>query len=535
MALVDHSVVRLLTKVYRGLGSPVAQRALELLEKGEWGELQQLPAVDPRSYTSASLFRLDYQAREFFRKVELPGDKQKRAEKALETFLAAERANALTNARLSRFIHNGPFDPEDLPVADFISRWRKNCSRVLGRLPLRLTPRFTPGATLSDTGLRITIPDKMSSQLTLYSGMLDIWNHSVCGIDTLDRGHQATVVRSNKYFTVPKDSQTFRSCCVEASGAIMLQRDVGIAIRSRYDRAYSTELIHAQTLHRKLAREGSVDGGLATIDLSSASDTICKNLVKLVLPDDWYSLLHALRAPSTQVGGKILLNEKFSSMGNGFTFELETLIFRTLLETLGCETAHVFGDDIIVETSKATAVLAALRFFGFTPNPRKTFCDGPFRESCGGDFFLGVDVSPARLMGLPDEPQHWVSIANRLRRIDPHSVWSSAAWHFCVSQIPTSWRLYGPEWLGDTVIFDPSARPAWIKTKTFTGQGYYFMRPLPRTFPLDRHFTPDVAFKCAAMGVGPDISVRGQVSGYKRDWLPAYGVGGEPLEIKLGI
>ena len=530
MARVDHSVVRLLTKVYRGLGSPVARRAARLVELGEWRQLQELPAIDPQSYADYQSFKRDYQAREFFRKVELPGDDRRRSETALETFMSSERQNALTNARLAKYIHNGPYDPQDMLVHDFICRWRQNCERVLGRLPERLTPLFTPGSTLTDLGPQITIPDKMSSQLSLYPNMVDIWNHSVCGIGPLDRAHNALIVKSNRYFTVPKDSSTYRSCCVEASGAVMLQRSVGVAIRERYDRAYSVRLAHAQSNHWEWARKGSLDGSVATIDLKSASDTICRNLVTLVIPESWLSLLLDLRASSTEVKGKILFNEKFSSMGNGFTFELETLLFRTLLETLGCSIAYTFGDDLIVDTEHVPDVLAALAFFGFTPNPKKTFCEGPFRESCGGDYFRGEWVTPARMKKLPDEPQHWIVIANMLRAADPGLTWAAAAWHYCIGQLPSNWRLFGPDWVGDGLIHDPGARPVWRKTKSYNGPGYFYHRPLPRTVRLERHFKPEVVLKSAVLGVDHDVSLRGKIDGYKLSFVPAYGLGGEPFE-----
>jgi hypothetical protein len=531
MNSVDHTVERLLAKVYRGIGTPYAIEAHALVVKGEWAKLQELPQLDPSLYEQPHHFRLDYQAREFFRKVELPGDDAARAKRALDAFLFAERVNAQTNARLARFIHNGPFGPEDEPVIAFIERWRKICDRVLGQLPARLTPEFTPGATLSDQTPRITIPDKMSSQLTLYPETVSIWNHSVVGIDVLDQGHSALLVRSNRYFTVPKDSRIRRSCCIEASGAVMLQRAAGIAIRDRYWRAYNVDLREAQPLHVTRAQKASIDGSEATVDLTMASDSVSRNLVKLVLPDRWYSLLDALRAKSTQVDSYILYNEKFSSMGNGFTFELETLLFRTLLEALGCpHDSLVFGDDIIVPTAHATDVIAALRFFGFTPNPKKTFCEGPFRESCGGDFFLGCDVSPVRMKKLPDEPQHWVVLANQLRRADPEFLWSKAAWRFCIDQLPHDWRLYGPDWLGDMVLYDPGATPVMMNRKTYQGPGFFFKRPIPRTFPLERHFRPEVVLKSAVFGVDRDVSVRGLVSGFATDWIPSYGLGGEPFE-----
>ena len=167
---------------------------------------------------------------------------------------------------------------------------------------------------------------------------------------------------------------------------------------------------HAKLRHMRLARLASAGRlSCATIDLSNASDTVAYQLVKLVLPPDWFELLISLRAPFTDMDGKRVRLEKFSSMGNGFTFALETLLFWTLCDTVSngeAQVLRVFGDDIIVDTAHAKACVKALEFFGFTPNAKKTFLEGPFRESCGGDYFNGVSVRAVYVKNLPDEPPY---------------------------------------------------------------------------------------------------------------------------------
>jgi len=109
-----------------------------------------------------------------------------------------------------------------------------------------------------------------------------------------------------------------------------------------------------------------------------------------------------LRSPKTFFKGQWHVLEKFSSMGNGYTFELETVIFSAITaavhEMVTGEAAKlhqnvfVYGDDIICKTDVSLDVIAALRWFGFSLNERKSFVSGPFRESCGGDYFNGVPV-----------------------------------------------------------------------------------------------------------------------------------------------
>ena len=143
--------------------------------------------------------------------------------------------------------------------------------------------------------------------------------------------------------------------------------------------------------------------------------------MKLFLPEDWFEVLDALRSPMTHVRDDVVGKEawvrleKFSSMGNGFTFELETLLFAAITEVT-CDNADarlgsgiwVYGDDIIYPSVHASAVASALRWCGFIPNKTKSFSTGPFRESCGGDYFLARNVRSYYIKDNPHEPSDWI-------------------------------------------------------------------------------------------------------------------------------
>jgi len=171
----------------------------------------------------------------------------------------------------------------------------------------------------------------------------------------------------------------------------------------------------------------------------------------------------------TQVKGKWYHLEKFSSMGNGFTFELETLIFsaavsavyemKGLVCTFGVD-ASVYGDDIIVRTEAAADVIAALKYIGFTTNSDKTFLNGYFRESCGGDYFNGVPVRGYYMKESPNEPHQIIALCNGIYSAskeacgipDPRFL---RCWFKCLDLLPSHIkRLRGPEDLGDIVIHD---------------------------------------------------------------------------------
>lgn len=529
-----HQVQKLLEKIYRAIGTERAAHMSGLVRKSEWKLLQKEVLAHPSTYNSPKEYFDDAVVVELTRKLLLPGDASDRKEAAVRTFWSSESQCCATNVRLDRFIGNkGPFEASDEPVVQFISAWRKNVSKVLGKPPSRLDPCYSQGSTLSDKGLYTTIPDKMLSRPTLYTRSSTTVAPHFEGTE-LDR--TAMFVRANRFFTVPKDSQKDRGCCVEASQNISLQLAVGKWLKRRYRKVYEVDLRFAEALHRDLAQLASITGSHATIDLSNASDTVANKLVKLVLPDDWWVLLNSLRAPCTVLDGKTVWLEKFSSMGNGFTFELETILFRTLCETIGCgPTTLVFGDDIIVPSDTSAAVIAALRFFGFTPNEKKTFCEGPFRESCGGDFFMGAPVRAYYMKELPDEPQKWLSVANGLRSIDPDLVRLHAAWRFCVDQVPIQWRVFGPASLGDICFHDPDAKPrpyhlrepdGQRRVSTHTTLCWDVWIPVSRQYQLDHTWkrSPHTVLQCALMGIGESVSPRDSVTGYKRIQIPAYGL-----------
>lgn len=531
-----NQVHRFLRKSFSKFGTPLSRQALELLEKGDYAGLQKLRTT-PSAYTDATSYKKDALVTELFRKCRLPGDDARLKAAATSSFFATERKCKETNIRLSRYQScTQALQPEDIPVMRFIDAWRKELKRVLGDVSYLLEPRFSQGSTLSDHGIYTTIPDKMSTTPTCYPASAYWWDEAFRFTPQHDKYPNPTRVRGNDFFTVPKDSFKDRGCCVEASMNVSLQLAVGSLIKARYATGYGRRLSHNPLRHQRLARLGSAGRRqLATIDLSNASDTISYGVCQLVLPEDWLVLLNSLRAPLTRVDGRYVRLEKFSSMGNGYTFELETVLFQSLCTVIVGNRREVscFGDDMIVPSSRSTDVIAALKFFGFEPNVDKTFCEGPFRESCGGDFFNGVPVRAHYMKKLPDEPQHWIALANGLRRADPNLQYFASAWYFCIDQLPSHIRrCRGPKELGDVVVYDPEAMPVFRSYITVTGgvkttnsptHFWPIYRPVLHTRRLGIDYSYRVATAAGALGVPSEVSFRNGVKGYKVDFTAAYG------------
>lgn len=227
------------------------------------------------------------------------------------------------------------------------------------------------------------------------------------------------VVEGAVLFTVPKNSDIERCACKEPELNMFLQKGVGKYIRSRL-RKFGVNL-NDQSVNRDLARLGSSDGNLATLDLSSASDTISIAIVRLLLPSDWFDYLNDIRSRRVWVDGTLVTTEMFSSMGNGFTFELESLLFyvlaRTTLYFEGISgRVSVYGDDIIIPSKGYSAIVWILNLFGFKINEDKSFSDGFFRESCGGHYFHGHDVTPFYLKRPAVQLTDLIRVANQLRK-----------------------------------------------------------------------------------------------------------------------
>lgn len=209
--------------------------------------------------------------------------------------------------------------------------------------------------------------------------------------------------KTSQISLVPKTAKTHRVIAVEPLLNGYVQRGFDAVLRKRLLRAGCD--LKDQTLNQRLARQGSIDGSYATIDLSSASDTISKNVVRYLLPRPWYGALLRARTHyyTDPVSGVEKSFHKFSSMGNNFTFPLETLIFKAAAHVC-CKHCglldkgySIYGDDIVIPTEAATLTLTLLKFLGFLPNEEKTFTSGPFRESCGSDWYSGQDVRPVVL------------------------------------------------------------------------------------------------------------------------------------------
>lgn len=204
----------------------------------------------------------------------------------------------------------------------------------------------------------------------------------------------------NRVVAVPKNWKTHRTIAAEPDGNIPLQLAVDTWVKGLLRKKLKIDLSN-QSRNQALAKEGSVNGTLATIDLSQASDTLAYNVVALLFPEEWFNYLDAIRVSNyvlpKEWGGNTSPTgryAKFSSMGNGATFVVETLVFAVACKAVGSKRFSVYGDDIVIETELVPNLVRLLTFLGFVVNQEKSFVHGPFRESCGSHWYQGIYVTP---------------------------------------------------------------------------------------------------------------------------------------------
>lgn len=355
-----------------------------------------------------------------------------RRERAIAKWRACEDINRFTNDML--------FSPPEIEISGvstskFISYVAETIEDCIGAtVPIdALIGGFSGGASTSRSRTESHPALKYTGQADITAAALSWFNLAMCECPGWDRSDlHLNIVEGNVMFTVPKKTDIDRVACKEPDINMWLQKGVGNYFRNRLKRKGIN--LNDQSRNRKFAHQGSVSREIATLDLSSASDSVTMGLCELVLPYLWFDLLSDLRSPYTIIDGDKHENEMMSSMGNGFTFELESLIFWAITKT--CSYLYgikgpvsVYGDDIICPTDSAPLVMKWLEYFGFTVNTEKSFYtkESEFRESCGGHYHDGKDISPFYLRKPVKRVTDLINILNKMRKwavqVDPSSEW----------------------------------------------------------------------------------------------------------------
>ena len=570
----DDSVVQLLGNLaVRSLASPVRDEILRLVKAHKtaatlfgsgagtpsWECLRKMLGVkvDPNDYIGREkLYASDIQLVKLLAKYPFEGAEAKARTVAVEKLLNQEVLNARTNYRWA--------------TANFDEAERRLIEEVNVQLEQILGPAPTPDEVLSNAawgpgtvegysfGGTETGPEmKFAARQTCTPNLVPVsqlvvdyypaWK-SQC--DSMGRHNWLSVVSGDTLFTVPKKFEEHRCAMKQPSLNIWLSRGVGVTIRKRLQSRSGLDLLHQQAVNKELARIGSATGVFATLDLTSASDSNCRTVLRSVISPEWFAWCYSTAsrefrfntaAPGDPATYQTQQYQMMSSMGCGYTFELETAVFlaicRSVVPAVYATSSHgtsyietprgvekvekrivrktyphigVNGDDIIVPTAYATKVIEALVLFGFTINKQKShYSPGPgFRESCGGDYLNGVPVRPLYITKRLENGAAIVTLANRVLEVATESCQTfrgfnnrGADWYFglhtrLVGNIPRFMRdilkvpFTSPSGLWDTgnhdaSCFTPTGQPVKYRTlvpsviRWDLEKKYFWFDPLP--------------------------------------------------------
>jgi len=221
-----------------------------------------------------------------------------------------------------------------------------------------------------------------------------------------------------RVITVPKTLKTPRIIAMEPTHMQYVQQGLLEIIQEiwrRFTIPSAFVCFDSQVPNQELARKGSLTGSLATLDLSEASDRVSYQHVLGLLRKNTITreAVDACRSRKADLDGTKIRLAKFASMGSALCFPFESMVFLTVIfvgieKSLGYQlslndilsfrgSVRVYGDDIVVPTIHVESVKNALETFGFKVNTGKSFWTGKFRESCGKDYYDGVDVSITKL------------------------------------------------------------------------------------------------------------------------------------------
>lgn len=430
--------------------------------------------VNPLGYTDADKFSRDYLAAEVFSKFPSWDTGVDLQAEAIKRFRESEDQCLLTNRRFK-----GPYPASisEVGIGSVLHTARLKIWNLLGEFRWEdAEPLFDlgPGATYSVprsrrhayykfSGIPESTRECAGAAEALVKSIRGWWFHlaGLTGAHT-QNDSLISIVPGNRITTVPKNAKTDRLIAIEPLLNGILQKGIGGVIRNRLRRV-SIDL-NDQQPNQLLALEGSRFGNFATIDLKGASDSVSYGLVVELLPPSWVSAMDLCRSRAGILpDGTIHQYHKWSSMGNGYTFELESLIFWAICSSVvdlmrGREHRFlVYGDDLVVPTANAGKVIEVLGYCGFSTNTKKTFVTGPFRESCGKHYFNGTDVSP---FYFRDEVniESLILYANNVRRYSFNGVFGlnsrlKAVYEGAVSMLPRKLhRPRLPDGFGDAAL-----------------------------------------------------------------------------------
>lgn len=422
---MDRQPIVLFQDLLDDLSRYLPSESISALSRGE--SVDSWPDITPKEFAALALAKTFY--KKFVDEISASADEQ-----ALKKFL-----------QINETCRNWRLELRTSWEEEALGTIKRHLDNFFYRGPDVLIPNLTflfergrngPGASVGSVGFD-DYTKLYSSQLSCTSPVIyRAYRASLLAHPTIldaesiryENYGEPLLVEGNRLRFVPKQRDTSRVICVEPTLNMYAQLGLASILEERLFQYFGIDLATQPDRNRELASRGSVDGSFATIDLSSASDSMALGMLEEILPFEVFEVLKLLRSPNSMLpNGKQVQLNMVSTMGNGFTFPLQTIIFAAVVSAAydmhslervrggrrGPVNFGVFGDDIVIDVRVYHTVCRLLELLGFQINAEKSFFEGPFRESCGGDFFRGHPVRGVYIKTLRTS-QDRAAVLNRL-------------------------------------------------------------------------------------------------------------------------
>lgn len=381
-------------------------------------------------------------------KVNLPCS-ERRIRDAFQTYINCERELSHAETAWSKDVLDSFFQASSMIFGNVFDSLNLKVEN------LSLVPKHGPGATADRKQGNLKFHQVVWHQrLEEYFPSVDYilpspryWKH----LDKVEFSEPGAELPS-RVISVPKTLKTPRIIAIEPT---CMQYTQQALLRPLVDLLEGSDSpsrgfigITSQSLSREMAKKASSDGSLATLDLSEASDRVSNLLVKTMLRA-WPALsgaVQACRSVRADVPGHgIIPLTKFASMGSALCFPFEAMVFATCALLAVTELKRpvtdkdisslagrmrIYGDDIIIPTYLAPSMLRILELFALKVNRGKSFWNGKFRETCGGEYYDGHDVSVVKIRQvLPssiESTTEVVSAVSYRNQLYKAGLWSTA-------------------------------------------------------------------------------------------------------------
>jgi hypothetical protein len=413
---------------------------LDLVFRRDDGRLVEVPSIDA--------IRFIRQICLAFGKINLPCTKA-RVDSAIIKYLDCEKD-------VKRYDRDFPLQRDSFMRMSSLlwAQLLSNCDKAV--YSKRVYPKHGPGATAdklvgNNKWNQLEWPARLEREFPMAEYAFSSYSEFLANspsISILEPGTERPV----RVITVPKTLKTPRIIAIEPTCMQYTQQALLQCLVEEIehdDNAFNFIRFIDQSENQRLAKLGSEDQSLATLDLSEASDRVSNQHVRALLRrhGTLFRAVDACRSRKADVPGHgVIRLSKFASMGSALCFPFEALTFCTVI-FLGIQRklnrpltkkdiksfygrVRVYGDDIIVPVDYVEAVVAELEAFGFKVNRSKSFWNGKFRESCGKEYYDGHDVSISRVRTtLPlhrRDAQQIISTVALRNRVYLHGMWRTA-------------------------------------------------------------------------------------------------------------